>query len=72
MTVRTPPGSTAPTTPPGTGSAYIARTFTTTGAAGAPTLTFNYTLDNGTPTNPNDDILITALHGRHLRRLRLR
>jgi len=44
----------------GTGSAYIARTFTTTGAAGAPTLTFNYTLDNGTPTNPNDDLLINA------------
>jgi hypothetical protein len=44
----------------GFGSSYFVDIYVTAGPAGAGGVTFDYALDNGTPTNPNDDILITA------------
>ncbi|MCC6285791.1 MAG: hypothetical protein IT439_10940 [Phycisphaerales bacterium] len=44
----------------GSGSSYYVDTYVTTGPAGAGGIDFTYTLDNGTPTNPNDDLSVTA------------
>ncbi len=43
------------------GSGYVWSAFTTPGPNGDPTLTFNFVDDNGTPTNPNDDIVTNAV-----------
>ncbi len=45
----------------GAGGGYTARNFTTAGPVANTTPTFNFVDDNGTPTNPNDDIVVNGI-----------